>query len=63
MKAIIRYPRSKWAIAEWIISHFPEGYERMVYLEPFTGSGQYFFNKRPGAARRNLSAGISARDS
>ena len=49
MKAIIRYPGSKWAIAEWIISHFPEGYERMVYLEPFTGSGAVFFNKRPGA--------------
>lgn len=49
MKAIIRYPGSKWGIANWIISHFPDGYEKMVYLEPFCGSGAVFFNKRPGA--------------
>lgn len=49
MKAPIRYPGSKWAIADWIISHFPEGYEKMVYLEPFAGSGAVFFNKNPGA--------------
>ena len=47
MRAIIRYPGSKWSIADWIISHFPEGYEKMVYLEPFCGSGAVFFNKRP----------------
>lgn len=49
MKAIIRYPGSKWGIANWIISHFPEGYEKMVYLEPFCGSGAVFFNKASGA--------------
>ena len=49
MKAIFRYPGSKWSIADWIISHFPEGYEKMVYLEPFIGSGAVFFNKKPGA--------------
>lgn len=47
MKAIIRYPGAKWGIADWIISHFPEGYEKMVYLEPFCGSGAVFFNKNP----------------
>lgn len=49
MNAIIRYPGSKWSLAEWIILHFPEGYEKMVYLEPFVGSGAVFFNKLPGA--------------
>lgn len=49
MKAIFRYPGSKWSLAEWIIQHFPEGYEKMVYLEPFLGSGAVFFNKRRGA--------------
>ena len=49
MKAIIRYPGSKWSIADWIIDHFPAEYERMVYLEPFVGSGAVFFNKAPGA--------------
>ena len=48
MKAIIRYPGSKWGIARWIIDHFPPGYEKMVYLEPFAGSGAVFFNKLPG---------------
>lgn len=49
MKAIFRYPGSKWSLAEWIIDHFPEGYEKKVYLEPFLGSGAVFFNKKPGA--------------
>ena len=49
MKAIIRYPGSKWSLARCIIDHFPAGYENMVYLEPFAGSGAVFFNKMPGA--------------
>lgn len=49
MKALFRYPGSKWSIADWIIGHFPEGYEKMVYLEPFVGSGAVFFNKKPSA--------------
>lgn len=49
MNAVFRYPGSKWSLAEWIISHFPEGYEKMVYVEPFIGSGAVFFNKNPGA--------------
>ena len=49
MKALMRYPGSKWGLAGWIISHFPSDYEKMVYLEPFAGSGAVFFNKNPGA--------------
>lgn len=49
MRAVIRYPGSKWGIADWIISHFPEGYEKLVYLEPFAGSGAVFYSKRPGS--------------
>lgn len=44
MKAVIKYPGSKWGIAEWIISHFPKHHS---YLEPFFGSGAVFFNKPP----------------
>ena len=47
MNALFRYPGSKWSLAPWIISHFPEGYGKMVYLEPFLGSGAVFFNKQP----------------
>ena len=42
MKAIMKYPGSKWGTAEWIISHFPKHHS---YVEPFFGSGGVFFNK------------------
>lgn len=32
MKAVMKYPGSKWSIAKWIISLFPEHHS---YLEPF----------------------------
>lgn len=44
MKAILKYPGSKWRIADWIISNFPK---HKVYLEPYFGSGAVFFNKEP----------------
>ena len=42
MKAIMKYPGSKWSIAKWIISFFPDHHS---YLEPFFGSGAVLFNK------------------
>lgn len=47
MKAIMRYPGSKWGTADWIISYFPDHYEKLVYVEPFSGSAAVFFSKRP----------------
>lgn len=44
MNTLLKYPGSKWRIADWIISHFPE---HKVYCEPFFGSGAVFFNKSP----------------
>lgn len=44
MKAVLKYPGSKWRIAKWIISHFPKHHS---YLEPFFGSGAILFNKVP----------------
>lgn len=44
---ILRYPGSKNQIADWIIGQFPDGYEDMVYLEPYIGSGSVFFRKKP----------------
>ncbi|MEQ2454940.1 DNA adenine methylase [Flavonifractor hominis] len=43
MRSVIKYPGAKWAIANWIIGHFPEHHS---YLEPFFGSGAVLFNKR-----------------
>lgn len=42
MKAIMKYPGSKWSIADWIISYFPQHHS---YIEPFFGSGAVLFNK------------------
>lgn len=42
MKAVMKYPGSKWSIANWIISFFPPHHS---YLEPFLGSGAILFNK------------------
>lgn len=42
MKTLIKYPGSKWSIADWIISFFPTHHS---YLEPFLGSGAVLFNK------------------
>ena len=42
MKAVMKYPGSKWSIAEWIISFFPGHHS---YLEAFFGSGAVLFNK------------------
>ncbi|MBP2635526.1 MAG: methyltransferase [Firmicutes bacterium] len=44
MEAVLRWPGSKWRLAEWIVSHMPP---HEVYLEPFFGSGAVFFNKVP----------------
>ena len=42
MRAIMKYPGSKWSIAKWIIDFFPKHHS---YLEPFFGSGAVLFNK------------------
>lgn len=42
MRAVMKYPGSKWGMARWIISFFPEHHS---YLEPFFGSGAVLFNK------------------
>lgn len=46
MKAILKYPGSKWAVAKWIVGHFPDHHS---YLEPFFGSGAVLFAKPPSA--------------
>lgn len=46
MQTVLKYPGSKWSTAKWIISNFPEGYEKMTYCELFFGSGAVFFNKK-----------------
>lgn len=42
---VLKYPGSKWRLADWVISHFPQGYKKMTYLDPYFGSGAVFFRK------------------
>ena len=44
MRQIIKYPGSKWSLAEWITGFMPEHHS---YLEPFFGSGAVLFTKKP----------------
>jgi DNA adenine methylase len=39
---VLKYPGSKWRLADWIIAHMPP---HEIYLEPFFGSGAVFFRK------------------
>lgn len=41
---VLRWPGSKWRIADWVIGHLPP---HKVYVEPFFGSGGVFFLKEP----------------
>lgn len=45
MGTILKYPGSKWRLANWIIGNFPANYRKMTYLEPYFGSGAVFFSK------------------
>jgi len=41
---VLKYPGSKWSIANWIISYFPKHHS---YVEPYCGSSAVFFTKFP----------------
>jgi DNA adenine methylase len=44
---VLKYPGQKKKLTNWIIGHFPAGYQKMTYVEPFFGSGSVFFAKEP----------------
>lgn len=44
MNTVLRYPGSKWRIADQLVSNIPE---HKSYLEPYFGSGAVLFNKPP----------------
>lgn len=44
MERVLKYPGSKWNIAEKLVSLIPEHHS---YVEPYFGSGAVLFNKQP----------------
>jgi DNA adenine methylase len=44
VRAVLKYPGSKWRLASWIISYFPS---HKHYVEPYCGSASCFFTKAP----------------
>ena len=52
MKPLFKYWGGKQRIAEWVVDHFPLGYERMIYIEPFCGSAVVLFKKRPSKGEK-----------
>ena len=49
MKPALSYYGGKQRMAKWIISHFPQDYEQMHYIEPFAGGLSVLFDKHPSA--------------
>lgn len=44
---LMKFPGGKGNLIKWILSNFPSGYEKMLYIEPFVGAGNIFLNKKP----------------
>ncbi len=47
MNALIKFPGGKNKIKDWVISHFPDNYESMTYVELAVGGGSIILNKKP----------------
>lgn len=46
VRPIFKYHGGKFYLSSWIISHFPENYQEMTYLEPFCGGANVLLNKK-----------------
>lgn len=45
IRPAIKCHGGKFYLSKWILSHFPEGFENMTYVEPYCGGANVFFNK------------------
>lgn len=47
LRPIFKMFGGKHPICHWIISFFPNNYEKLIYVEPFGGAGNVLLNKNP----------------
>lgn len=45
IKSLFKTENNKSTISSWILSNFPESYEKYTYLEPYVGNGSILLNK------------------
>jgi DNA adenine methylase len=45
IRPVFKCHGGKFYLSPWIISHFPENYEEMTYVEPFCGGANVLLNK------------------
>lgn len=50
LRPVFKCHGGKNYLKQHIIDNFPPDYQRLVYIEPYSGAGSVILNKRPGAA-------------
>lgn len=46
LRPVMKIHGGKFYLCDWIIGHFPDGYEQMTYVEGFGGAGSVLLNKK-----------------
>lgn len=57
----VKWHGGKFYLAEWIISKFPAGYQKMTYVEPFGGGASVLLQKYPSQVEvyNDLDSGLT----
>lgn len=45
IRPAIKCHGGKFYLCKWVLSHFPQNFEEMTYVEPYCGGANVFFNK------------------
>lgn len=62
IRPVVKIHGGKSYLIDFVISHFPAGYESMTYVEPFCGAASILLNKRKSAreAISDINSGLIA---
>lgn len=58
----LRWYGGKFLLAPWVISHFPESYRELHYIEPYGGGGSVLLRKAPSVLEtyNDLDSGVTS---